>query len=168
MARRKRRTSGRRRRRISGVALSATSPLVKYGSLAGGYFLADKINEQLVKITGTLDPKIVNGVLAAGGLYYMFMHKGKKNTALTVVSGLAAGTGIKGLLTEFGVVSGFREMPVLNGYQNVPTVGKYAIPSGGSPSLSGIPGGNGYRVPAPIMGSVPDEYSNSGINPTDR
>jgi len=163
MSRRRRKSTGRRRRRISGVSMNANSPIIKYGSLAGGYLLADKINEQLVKLTGTLDPKIVNGVLAAGGLYYMFLHKGKKNTAIVVASGLAAGTGIKGLLTEFGVVSGFRDMPVVNGFNNVPTVGKYSVPSG---ALNGIP--NGYKVPAPVMGSVPDEYGNSGINPTDR
>jgi len=166
MSRRRKKTTSRRRRRISGVALSATSPIVKYGSLAGGYFLADKINEQLTKITGTLDPKIVNGVLAAGGLYYMFIHKGKKSTPLVIVSGLAAGTGIKGLLTEFGVVSGFRELPVVSGFNNVPVVGKYSIPSG---ALNGVP--NGYRVPSPMvasMGSVPGEYDGSGINATDR
>jgi len=156
MSRRRKRTSSRRRRRIGSVALSANSPLVKFGSIGAGYLLADKINEQLIKITGTLDPKIVNGVLAAGGLYMLFMNKSKKSTLITALSGVAAGVGAKGLLTEFGVLSG---IPVVG---NVPVIGNYNVPQ---MSINGV---GSYSVPSSVVGSVPASYEGSGINSTDR
>jgi len=158
MAKKRKKTS-RRRRRIGAVALNANSPLVKFGSIGAGYLLADKINEQLVKVTGTLDPKIVNGVLAAGGLYMLFMNKGKKSTVITVLSGIAAGVGAKGLLTEFGVITGFAQIPVVG---QLPVVSGYGVPA------MGINGVGNYNVPSSVVGMVPSEYDASGINSTDR
>jgi len=162
MAKKRKKSSGRRRRRIGGIAMSASSPLVKFGSMAAGYFLADKVNEQIVKVTGTLDPKIVNGILAAGGLYFTFMHKGKKSTLVAALAGFAAGVGAKGLLSDFGVVSGFREMPVIGAYGDVPVIGNYAPTSG---NLSGI---GAYNVPASVLNGVAGCADGSGINYTDR
>ncbi len=164
MAKRKKKSHGRRRRRIGALSMSASSPLVKFGSMAAGYFLADKVNEQLVKLTGTMDPKIVNGILAAGGLYYNFLYKGKKSTIMVALTGLAAGVGAKGLLTDFGVITGFREMPVIGSYGNVPVIGEYAPTSG---NLSGI---GAYNVPSSVLngiGAVADA-SGSGVNCSDR
>jgi len=160
----KRRKSGRRRR-IGAVALRSGSPVVKFGSLAAGYLLADKVQRQIEKLTGTLDPKIVNGIMAAGGLWYLFMFRGKKNPALSAVAGLAAGAGTKGLLSDFGVLSGFMSVPVVSGYGDVPAIGNYGVPSPAS-ALNGV---EGYTVPAGgVIGGVPDQFEDSGINVTDR
>jgi len=168
MKHRRKKSHGRRRRRIGAVALSANSPLVKFGSIAAGYLLADKVNEQIAKVTGTLDPKIVNGLLAAGGLYFSFMHKGKKSTLIAALAGLAAGVGAKGLLTDFGVISGFREMPVISGFNDVPVIGNYVPSSGQGAGLAGIADTFGYNVPASVLNGVSDYASGSGINCTDR
>lgn len=155
------------KKKVGAVALRATSPIVKFGSIAAGYFLADKVNEQIVKLTGTMDPKIVNGILAAGGLYFTFLHKGKKSTIMAALSGFAAGVGAKGLLVDFGIVNavaGFREMPVIGSYGDVPVIGNYAPASG---NLSGV---GAYNVPASVLNGVNgcDYGSGSGINSTDR
>lgn len=156
----KRKKSHRRRRRIGAIAMSASSPLVKYGSIAAGYLVADKVSEQVSKISGDIDPKIVNGILAAGGLYILFMHRGKKNVLLTALAGLAAGAGAKNLLTEFGVINGFAEIPTVG---DIPVIGQYAVPQ---MSINGV---GGYNVPS-VMGSVPNAAmeDGSGINSTDR
>ena len=167
-------TTRRRRRSVGALALKAGSPLVKYGSMAAGYFLSDKVHEQIDKIlpdsttADTNKTKIVNGILAAGGLYFLFMSKGKKSVFVEALAGFAAGVGAKGLLMDFGILSGFRSMPVLNGFNDVPVIGNYNVPS---PSLNGM--GN-YAVPSGVVGSVPPEYaetasgSGSGINNDNR
>jgi hypothetical protein len=161
----KRKKSKSRRRVGATGTMSANSPVVKFGSLAGGYLLSDKIQEQIDKITGSMDSKIVNGALAAVGFYYLFFFKGKKNLALSAVLGLAAGAAAKGLLVDFGVLNGFMNVPTVGNFRNTPVInGGYTVPA---PMLNGI--GNGYTVPASsVMGAVPDTASGSGINPTDR
>jgi len=159
MAKRRKKTS-RRRRRVGAIALSASSPLIKYGSIAAGYFMADKLTGMIDQATGgKIDSKITNSVLAAAGLYMLFMHRGRKNTILTVASGLAAGAGAKGLLTDFGVINGFADIPAVGGYRDVPAIGEYAVP--------GAVGG--YNVPqASVLGGVMNSSSGSGINESDR
>lgn len=149
MARKRRKPrTARRRRRIGAVSFSAGSPLVKFGSIAAGFMLSGKINQALEKVTGgKVDPKILNGVLAAGGLYFALMAKGRKSTLTQVAAGLAAGAGSKGLLSEFGVINGFQDVPVLGGYQDVPVLGSYEVPQAV----------NGFNVPAPsgsVVGSI--------------
>lgn len=165
MAKRRKKSHGRRRR-ISGIAMTANSPLVKFGGMGAGWFLSDKIDEQITKIAPDMDPKIINGIMAAGGLYFLFMSKGKKSTLVTLLAAIAAGKGAKGLATDLGIVSGFRDLPVIGGYQQVPTIGNgYAIPSG---MINGV---GSYNVPkSTVMGSVPgfDAASGSGVNPTDK
>jgi len=160
----KRKKKGSRRRIGSTGALSANKPIVKFGSLAAGFMLSDKIQEQIEKIipqassTGDMDSKLINGVLTAAGLYYLFMYKGKKNLPLTAVAGLAAGAGGKGLLSDFGILSGFSQVPVIGNYRNVPVVSGYRVPS---PMLNGI--GSGYTVPAAsVMGAIPGSENTSG------
>jgi hypothetical protein len=164
MAKKSKSKKGRRRIGAAG-ALSANSPVVKYGSLAAGYLLSDKVQEQIDKLLGTtMDSKMINGVIAAGSLYYLFMHKGKKNLPLTAIAGIAGGAAAKGLLVDFGVMSGFSNIPVIGNYNRVPVVSGYNVPA---PALNGI--GNGYTVPASsVMGSIPSEADGSGINSTDR
>lgn len=131
MARRKRtqKKSSSRRRRVSGVALNAKSPLVKFGSIAAGYFLGDKINEALSKVTGTLDPKIVAAAEVAAGYLLSSKVKGLPGAA---VGGLLMGAGAKKGLQAFGVISG---VPVINGYRDMRTINGLPKPA---PRLNGV------------------------------
>jgi hypothetical protein len=148
MAKRKKAKRSSRRRRIGAIALNANSPVTKIASLGAGYVLSNQITAALEKVTGgKIDSKIVNGILAAGGLYLSM--KGKSNL-LKVLGGIAAGAGAKGLLKDFGVISGFRSIPVLGGFNKVPVIGGYNVPQ---PTLNGV---GGYTVPSSssIMGKV--------------
>ena len=136
----------RRRRRIGALALNPSSSIVQIASLAGGFFLADKINPMIDKVA---DPtKVDQKLVAAGqvglGAAYLYLKKGKKNIILTVASGLVAGAGVKRAMTAFGIgdiaingyqrvpsVNGVQRMPSINGYQRVPAVGNYNPGPGG-------------------------------------
>lgn len=149
----------RRRRRVGAMALTASNPLVKYGSMAAGFFVADDINQGIDKFTGTMDAKAKGAITSGIGAGLVFMKLGKKKTVVeTVAGGLLIGAGAKRLLKEFGIMNGFRAVPAvngampkrLNGYQNVnvlngyPTaripMNGYKVPGGVSTSLAG----NGY------------------------
>jgi hypothetical protein len=105
-----------KRRRIGSAALSANSPIVAYAPIAAGYFLGDSINEQLAKVTGTLDPKIVAAAEAVAG----FLIRSKvKGLAGKVAGGLLLGAGAKAGLKAFGVISG---LPAVNGYKDMRTI----------------------------------------------
>jgi len=172
MARRKKAKKSTRRRRIGAAGkLNANSPIVKFGSMAAGYFLGDKINEQIEKITGDkMDGKIVAGLEVLAGLVLNKTIKlgksgGKPSLPLVVVGGVLAGAGLKKGLAEFGVINGFYSVPVLNGYRSVPVLNGYNPTPGASL--------NGYRVPnRQVMGGVniatDMAASGSGINSTDR
>lgn len=135
MAKRKKtKKTSHRRRRVSGMALNAKSPLVAYGSIAAGYFLADKVNEALSKVTGTLDPKIVAAAEVAAG--YLLKSK-MKGTAGTALGGILMGAGIKQGLQAFNVVSG---VPVVSGYKDLRTINGLPAPvrriAGAAPGMS--------------------------------
>lgn len=149
-----------RRRRIGGLgALNANSPLVKFGAMAAGYFLGDKINAQIDKITGDkVDGKIVAAAEAGAGLFLVF-KKGKKTLPLTLIGGVLAGAGIKKGLTEFGVINGFHNVPVLGGYRSVPQINGYNTTPG---SHLG-----GYKVPQ-VVGGIYQDENNGGSGITDR
>lgn len=143
MARRKKaKKTSHRRRRVSGVALSARSPLVQFGSIAAGYFLADKINGALSSVTGTLDPKIVAAAEAIGG--YLIKSKVKGTTG-TVLGGVLMGAGVKKGLQEFGVISG---VPVVSGYKDLRTINGLPAPvrrvAGLSTVISGVDSYSSY------------------------
>jgi len=164
MAKRKKSKSKTRRRRVGAMAMTATNPIVKYGSIAAGYLLAGKINPLIDKATGTLDQKIVAGGQVGVGVAYM-ITKGKKTMPLTVITGIIAGAGLKRAMTAFGIagIGGYGAVPVIgagvkriNGYQNVPVIGGgYKTPG----QLNG-----GYTTASQkIMGTV--GYTNaSGLN----
>lgn len=168
MAKRKTKKSKTRRRRVGAMAMTASNPIVKYGSIAAGYLLAGKINPLIDKATGTLDQKIVAGGQVGIGVAYM-ITKGKKTLPLTVITGIIAGAGVKRAMTAFGVagIGGYGAVPVIgqnvkriNGYQNVPVIG-------GSDGMGAYrtPGQlNGYTTASQkIMGTV--GYTNaSGLN----
>lgn len=180
MAKKRKKSGGRRRRRIGAIAMNANSPLVKYGSLGAGYLMATQIRSLIDKVVQPpTDPtkaeqqsKIINGVLAAGGLYFLLMYKGRKTTLTTILAGIAGGAGAKGLLKDYGVVSGFRSIPVVSGYSKIPTIGNYRVP-GAAPQLNGIGNDLGYSVPSGLMGSIgrvtdDQSFGGPGINPDAR
>lgn len=169
---RKRSKPTRRRRRVGAMSMTASSPLVKLGSIALGYFLGDKINAALAKVTGTIDGKIVAAAEAGLGAL-LLLKKGKKSVIVTAAGGVLIGAGAKKLLTEFGVISGFRQVPVIgrrnmNGFRQVPVVNGYNTNSsplsmgGYNPNSSPL-SMNGYQRPfhQQVMGSTGG--SGSGI-----
>lgn len=155
-----------KRRRVGAVSLGNTSMLLKLGSLAAGYFLADTINPMIDKVlpkttdttTNTQVPNQTIGIigeLGIGGLLLMKRTgKGMAGKALTVAGGILAGAGVQRTMKKMGVIKGYQSVPVIGrpkmaGYQSVPVVGK--IPS----VLGKIPGAlQGYRVNGP-NGYVP-------------
>lgn len=151
MAKRRKQKTHRRRRRIGALALNASSPLVKYGSVAAGYFLGDKINGMIDQATGgKVDEKLVAGAELLAGFMLAF-GKGRKSTLKTVAGGILAGAGAKKAMQSFGILNGFRSIPVLSGY-NVPE----ALPA----SLNGygdVPVVSGYNVPPAVVGSIESE-----------
>lgn len=135
-----------RRRRVSGVALSAKSPIVAYGSIAAGYMLGDKINEALSKVTGTLDPKIVAAIQAVGGF---LVKKKMKGTAGQAIGGVLIGSGVKQGLKAFGVISG---LPTVGRYRDLRTVNGLPAPVR---KVAGLPGA-GQSVSMSVIGAIED------------
>jgi hypothetical protein len=177
MARRKRthKTKHRRRHRIGAMALSASSPIVMYGSIALGYVLGNTVNgllNNLVPAAIATDPtKAVSTgkILAAGqtglGAALVFM-KGRKTTVKTIAGGILLGSGLKRAMTVFKsgatTMGGYGDVPVLGayrtngqlgyrkvaGYGDVPVIGSYATPG----ALNGK-----------VMGSMHPSGSGSGL-----
>lgn len=164
---RKRKKATRRRRRVGAMALSAKSPLVMYGSMGLGFVAGDTINEQIDKVTGTMDGKVVGGITAGVGAGLVFMKLGKKKTVVEVAAGgILVGAGAKRLLKEFGVLNGIGRRRRVNGYGQVDVVSGYGqvdVLSGYSPNRNL----NGFQVPVKppqIMGSTATARgSGSGI-----
>lgn len=157
MAKRRKKTSHRRRRRIGALALNASSPLVKFGSIAVGYFMADKVNEAIDKATGG---KIDGKIVAAAEVLAGFMIQKKPGMMTTVIGGVLMGAGAKKGLTEFGVISGFRSIPVVGGYN---------VPQRLTASVNGImdvPTVNGLTVPNSnnLIGGIMGDHDLSSSN----
>lgn len=164
----KKRKPTRRRRRIGGLgAMTPSNPIVKYGSMAVGYLLGDKVNEALDKVAGDkMDGKLLAGLQVFAGLVAnqtVPLVKMKPNMILTVAGGVLAGAGVKRGLTEFGVVNGFFNVPALNGFRAVPAL------NGFNPTPGQQLGGYNPS-PSKVMGSVPMAAmdNGSGINSNDR
>jgi len=164
----KKKSTTRRRRRVGAMALSPSSPLVKFAPIAIGYFLGDKINEAVLKMTGDkLDKKIVAG--AEAGLGYMLVFgPGKKSLMKSVAGGIALGAGAKLLMSEFGIggIGPYGRVPVIAGpYGNVPVIaGRRRVGNGYTPNkaLNGYTPNN--SLASRIMGAV--NASGSGITST--
>lgn len=147
--RRKNKKTSPRRRRVSGVALSAKSPIVQLGSIAAGYFLGDKINDALSNVTGSLDPKIVAAAEAVGG----FLLRSKmKGTAGQVLGGILIGAGAKKGLQSFGIISG---LPTVGGYKDLRTI--QGLPSSVR-KVAGLPG-QGMSNSMQVIGAISPNFS---------
>lgn len=159
----------RRRRRIGAMAMNASNPLIQYGPIAAGFFLAAKINDPLIKAIGDkVDKKIVAAGEAGLGAFLVF-GKGKKSIVKSVVGGVALGAGIKLLMQSFGIggVGPYGRTPVIGGaYGNVQVLGgRRRVGVGYTPNNSM----NGYTpnrsLASRIMGGV-GKGSGSGITNT--
>lgn len=151
-------TTRRRRIGASGGKLNANSPVVKWGSVAVGFFLGPKLNAQVTKMIGDkLDPKIIAGAEAGLG-FLLAMRKGKKNLVQTVAGGILLGAGVKLALSEFGIagIGPYGRVPVIGGaYGNVPVIGYR--PPGYTPnhSMAGFsPNGSLARVMNGVNGGI--------------
>jgi len=148
---RKHKATRRRRRSVGALSMSASSPLMKYGPIALGFFLAAKINAPLDKMIGDkVDGKIVAGGQVGLG-YMLALGPGKKSLIKSVAGGLLLGSGAKRAMTEFGIGG------IGSAYGNTPVVaGAY----GNTPVLAGRRRLNGYSPNRAMNGYTP----NSALN----
>jgi len=164
-AKRRKKPTARRRRRIGAMALSPSSPsspLVKFGSIAAGFFLGPQINAAIDKVTGTnIDSKIVAGGQVGLGYMLALRSGGKKSLVTTVLGGIMLGAGAKRGLTAFGVagIGGYQMVPAVGGYQSVPSVG-YGNRKRVGAYIPGPGAINGYRTTKEAVGST--GLSNAG------
>lgn len=145
------RTAAPRRRRMgaAGGKLNASSPLVKWGSVAVGYFLGPKINAQITKLVGDkVDGKIVGAAEAGLGFMLAMRKGGKKGMVQTVAGGVLMGAGIRQVLSSFGI----------GGYGNVPVIGR----AYGNVPVIGRPGTRGYTPNRSLNGYTPNVSLNGG------
>jgi hypothetical protein len=159
--------TGYRRRRIGATALnfSANSPLVKWGSVALGYFMPTLI--PLSKVIGDkVDPKIVSAGTAGIGLM-LTMKRGKKSLPLTILGGYLLGSGVKNAMTAFGIGG-------IGPYGRVPVIGAPFSPYGRVPVISGRMAGytpnnslNGYNPHGTINRVMNGVSSGSGLMNSD-
>jgi len=177
MAKRKRtsKTKHRRRHSIGALSLSASSPLVIYGSIALGFLMGNTVNGLLNNlvpsaiVTDSTKAVTTGKILAAGqaglGAALVFM-KGRKTTIKTIAGGVLLGSGLKRAMTVFKsgatTMGGYGDVPVLGayrtngqlgyrkvaGYGDVPVIGSYATPG----ALNGK-----------VMGSLHPSGSGSGL-----
>lgn len=175
MAKRKRKSSTRRRR-VSGIgaALNPNNPVIALVAVAAGYFLADKINTPVDKVFPASTDTMLSGYLKpavklAAGAGYLLAAKRKK-IYFTLPAGLLAGAGLKQALVKAGVVSGFQAVPVIAGYQAVPVIGQAGMPpalsghrvNGMPPALSGHRVNGGSSNVMAGIGSMDGEGGSSG------
>lgn len=174
---RKRRTTRRKSRRVGAASLNPKNPLIMLAAVAGGYLMADTINDAIDKVIPTKDvaatatvpahkAPVVDGTVTGGietGLGALLLWKGKNSLVKTLAGGVLAGAGIAKLLKETGVVSGYASVPVIgrrmNGYASVPVIGKIPSALNGyttsrTAAMGVIPNAlNGYTTSRmPVMG----------------
>jgi len=193
MAKRRRKSGRRTRRRVSGgFGMKGKDGMLKVAALAGGFFLGKSINAQVDKLlmkmnnstaTSTTTTSTATGTIATvaevgiGGL--LLLRKGGKGMtgkAMTVAGGVLAGAGIRRALASMGFMSGYQNVPVIGrhrmaGYQNVPVIGKSVIPAqlagGSTPAqLQGFRV-NGYTpTGSGVMGRIGALDGGSGVTNT--
>ena len=190
MAKRRKKHSRRRSRRVGAFKFGGKGTGLKLAALAGGFFLGNTINGQIDKLltsasgsttttTTTTTPSSMGtiatvGEIGIGGLLLMRRQSaGTMGMVLTVGGGLLAGAGIRRALKSMGIMSGYQSVPVIGrhrmaGYQNVPVIGNRVTP----PQLAGTPAQlQGFRVNgytptgSGVMGAV-GSIGGSGITNT--
>lgn len=169
MAKRKAKKKTGRRRKV-GATLNPNNPIVKYGSIALGYLMGDKINAQVTKLAGDkIDGKIVGAAEAGLGAFLVF-GGGKKSMLKTVAGGVLLGAGAKKVMTEFGIggIGPYGRVPVVAGaYGKVPVVAGAKRINGYSPnaSLNGYTPNSSLNGKMKVMGAI-NPGSGSSVNQT--
>lgn len=171
MAKRRKTKTVRRRRRVGAAKLNANNPIIKFGSIAAGYFLADKINAPIDKLVGSkLDGKIVAGAEVAGG--YLLAFKGRKSLVKQILGGALIGAGAKKAMASFGIggIGPYGRVPVVGSavgpYGRVPVIGAKRIGQySPNASLNGYTPNGSLGTRQKIVGSV-SNASGSGLTHT--
>jgi len=165
MAKKRKKTATRRRRRVGAMALNANSTLMKFAPVIAGFLFADKINPMIDKLTGgKIDSKLIGAGQTGLGALLVF-GKGKKSMLKTLGGGLLLGTGAKRLTQSFGIgrIGGYGNIPVLgnrvNGYHSVPVLGNRAV--GAYTPNSSVGAYNANPKPFNVMAGV-DTTKGSG------
>lgn len=134
MAKRKTKKKGGRTtaRRVGAASINAENPLIKFGSIALGLVLANKVNEQIDKVTGDkIDSKIVaagQGALGAALVFRKTKGRGMVPVVLKIAGGVLLGSGVKRAMSSFGI-GGYQSIPAVNGYQSIPAVNGMLVPA---------------------------------------
>ena len=172
MAKKRKKTTVRRRRRVGATSLNANNPIVKWGSVAAGYFMGDKIN---TKITSLVDkdgtnknlPLMIGGAEAGIGALLVFgKGKGKQSTVKSVAGGVLLGAGVKQLMSHFGIGSiPYGRVPVIAGsyaYGRVPVIGNGYTPNNALNGYTPNNALNGAKYANKVMAGV-ETGSGSGL-----
>lgn len=175
MAKKKKKSHRRKHHRMGGMKLSASNPLVKWGSVVLGFLAGKPIN---TAVDGLMPANFKTNknydkfaAVGEGGLGAALVFKfGKRSVITTVAGGVLLGAGLKRALDAFniniGLLNGYGEVPVLAGYGKVPVIGKRVTGYTPNQVLSGYsPNGtlNGSRAPhLQVMGNI-DNASGSGL-----
>ncbi len=153
---------------MGAVKMNPNNPIVKFGSIALGYFLGDKINAQLDKLVGDkVDGKIVGAAEAGIGAFLVF-GPGKKNLVKALAGGVLLGAGVKKAMTEFGIggVGPYGRVPVIGGaYGNVPVIGKRMGAYTPNRQLGSYTPNNSLNGRQKVMGAI-NPGSGSGMTQT--
>lgn len=164
MAKRKKAKSKSRRRRVGAAGMNPNNPIVKYGSMALGYLMGDKINAQVAKMVGDkVDGKIIGAGEAGLGAFLVF-GGGKKSMLKTIAGGVLLGAGAKKVMTEFGIggIGPYGRVPVVAGaYGRVPVVAGAKRINGYTPNnaLNGYTPNSSLNGKMKVMGAI---HSGSG------
>lgn len=181
MARKKKKSTHRRRRSVGALSMKASSPLVKYGPILLGFLAAKPINtaiDGIIPASLKAKPNFdkMAGIVEGGlGAYLIFGKTGRASMMKSVLGGIALGAGAKRLMDSLKAgVAGYGAVPVIgnsmNGYGKVPVIGNRKV-SGYTPNAAL----NGYTPNANLSGQKPvhqqvmgdvngDGYSNGGSN----
>lgn len=175
MAKRRKTRRTSRRRRVGAATLTASNPIVKFGSIAVGYLMADNINKPIQKMIDKakidVQPTTVGGVEAGVGYLLAFVMK-KKTMLKQVVGGALIGAGIKKVLSESGVggIGPYGRVPVVGGavgpYGRVPVLGTKRMGAySPNASLNGYSPNGSLNGKQKIVGSV-SNATGSGLMQT--
>lgn len=149
----KKKKAGKRRRGVGAMSFNPNNPLIQWGSIAAGFFLAKPVNEAIDKVVPAdkVDPKLTAAGQAGIGSLLVFKKFTKNkmlNTITTVGGGIVAGAGVKRGMDALGIggIGGYQTVPAINGYQSVPAVGATKRINGYNPGNGGM-SLNGTMIP---------------------
>lgn len=158
---RKSRKTHHRRRKVGAMALNASSPMVKYGTILLGYLLAKPLNTAIDGIipaslkSQTGSPKIVAAGEAGIGALLVF-SKGKKSLIKSIAGGVFLGAGLKRFMDSMATgaattITGYGAVNVVSGYGAVDVISGKRKLGGYTPNAAL----NGYTPNAMLNGTKP-------------